>query len=216
VPSVAERLARFEEALAAECRACGRDRASVTLVAVSKGQPAEAVLEAYRAGQRDFGESRLQEALPKVAGLPDDIVWHMVGRLQSNKARLAARTFACLHSVCNERQLAAIAQGGATVDAFVQVNVAREPQKDGVFLEGLDSLWELVANCRTVRCRGLMAIAPEVADPELARWVFRRLAQEAARLGANALSMGMSEDWKVALQEGATHLRVGRALFDGP
>jgi hypothetical protein len=212
---LSERWDEFEKELQLECAAAGRPRGSVELVAVTKGLPVETVQQAYELGCRDFGESRLQEALPKIAALPPDARWHMVGRLQSNKARNAARAFQVLHSLCNARQLGEIQAGGATVGCYVQVNVAEEPQKDGVFIKELDNFWELATNCPQVRCLGLMAIAPEAADPEQARWVFRSLAEQAKRLGTTGLSMGMSGDWRVALHEGATCLRIGRTLFGG-
>lgn len=212
---LAKRWADFEEELALECARAGRGRGEVTVVAVSKGQPVEALLEAYSLGCRDFGESRLQEALPKMAAMPADVRWHMVGNLQSNKARAVAGRFYALHSLCNERQLAGLGTGGVLEEVFVQANVAGERQKGGVDAAGLDNFWQLAANSLPARCLGLMAIAPEVPDPEQARWVFRSLAGHARRLGATRLSMGMSGDWRVALQEGATHLRIGRTLFGG-
>lgn len=212
---LAERWEEFEAALRSECARAGRERGSVQVVAVTKGSPIETVQEAYGLGCRDFGESRLQEALPKIAALPADARWHMVGRLQSNKARKVAARFHAVHSLCNGRQLAEIEAGGACVGCYVQVNVAGEPQKDGVLVEELDKFCERATNSSGVRCLGLMAIAPEVADPEQARWAFRSLAGHAKRLGAAGLSMGMSGDWQVALQEGATCLRIGRTLFGG-
>ncbi|MGE0000862.1 MAG: YggS family pyridoxal phosphate-dependent enzyme [Fimbriimonadaceae bacterium] len=204
---------RFEAELLSECEKAGRSREDVTLVAVSKTVPVSAMLEAYDAGLRHFGESRLQEALPKLGEMPEKTVWHFIGRLQSNKARSVAENFDVIHALTNERQLEQIAKADRRADVLVQVNIACEESKDGIPVETLDKFIELVQQCEQVRCRGLTVIAPLVPDPEQVRWVFREAARRAAGSGLPWLSMGMSGDWRVALQEGATHLRVGSALF---
>jgi len=208
--AILERIARAAED-------AGRDPADVTLIAVAKGQPIDALRAAYDAGQRHFGESRLQEALPKIAGMPDDVVWHFVGRLQSNKARKIAESFAVVHTLDNERQLAEIARAaGNPVLALIEVNVADEPQKAGISPRVLDRFQEVVANCEQVRWSGLMTVGPAVGDSEAMRPHFRLMREWAARMpGCRWLSMGMSQDYEVAIQEGATHVRIGTALF-GP
>lgn len=185
----------------------------VTLVAVSKTQPLSAILEAYEAGQRDFGESRLQEARSKIAEAPRDIRWHFIGTLQSNKARAVAEHFQVIHTLTNEGQLAEIKKAGMTIDGFIEVNIANEPQKGGLLRETLDGYLASVLNCRTVQFRGLMTIGPNLRDPEAMRPYFRELRQENERIGGQWLSMGMSDNFEVAIQEGASHVRVGTALF---
>lgn len=208
-------LARFEDELATECARAGRQRSEVTLVAVSKSVAIEAVRAAYDHGQRHFGESRYQEAVTKIPYLPNDAVWHFVGRLQSNKARAVAERFDVVHSLTNERQLAEIRKASRSVDCLVQVNIAGEGQKEGIQPQALDKFLEVVAQSKSVRCRGLTVIAPFATDPEQVRWVFREAARMASDFGLPWTSMGMSGDWRVAIQEGATHLRIGTALFGG-
>lgn len=191
----------------------GRDPASVTLVAVSKTFPADAIRAAYDAGQRHFGESRLQEAQPKIETLPGDVVWHFIGGLQSNKAKKIASLFDVVHTLDNDGQLREIAKGSRTVDALIEVNIAGEAQKSGVSPEGVDLLLAKLLECSRVRFRGLMTIGPATDDPERMRPYFRALREENARLGGQWLSMGMSNDFEVAIQEGSTHVRVGTALF---
>lgn len=214
--TIATKLSEVQSRLALACDSCGRDPLSVTLVAVTKTVPVQAIQEAYDAGQRHFGESRLQEALPKIAALPQDIVWHFIGRLQSNKARRVAECFDVVHTLENERQLAEAAKAkskAAPLDVLVEVNVADEPQKAGVLPVNLDRLLQGLLICPNVRFRGLMTIGPEVTDPEQSRPVFRALRSLGQQVGAEWLSMGMSADAHVAIQEGATHVRIGSAIF---
>jgi len=204
---------RFEESLRVECARAGRERSEVTLVAVSKTVPLAEMLEAFAFGQRHFGESRLQDAVPKLTEMPEGTVWHFIGRLQSNKARAVAEKFDVVHSLTNERQLDEIEKVGRCIDGLVQVNIAGESSKEGIPATMLDKVLGMVQQCPSVRCRGLTVIAPYSPNPEQVRWVFREAARMAADHGLPWLSMGMSGDWRVALQEGATHLRVGSALF---
>lgn len=210
-----ERWEKIRSEVAGACRRAGRSPEDVTIVAVSKTVPIERIREAHRLGIRDFGESRLQEAEPKIAALPDDIVWHFVGRLQSNKAKRAASLVRVIHTVESERQVAEMEKAGREVQALIEVNVAREPQKAGVFPDDLDSMVQCLSSCLHVRYRGLMTIGPVVPDPELSRETFAKLAELGRLHGAEWLSMGMSADFSVAVQEGATHVRVGTALFGG-
>lgn len=210
---VRERWEQVRARLGEACREAGRDPGSVVLVAVTKSVPIEAILEAYQYGQRHFGESRLQEALPKIEALPSDIVWHFIGNLQSNKARKAAQRFGLLHSVWQESQLNEIAKLDHLTDVLFQINVGREAQKQGILPEDLDEWMRKAANYETVRFRGFMTIGPEVEEAELSRVHFRALAEMGRCYGAEWLSMGMSSDFVVAIQEGATHIRVGTAVF---
>jgi pyridoxal phosphate enzyme (YggS family) len=211
---VRENLDRVRERVARACAACGRAVEEVTLVAVTKTVPAWVVREAYDAGHRHFGEVRLQEALPKIAKLPPDAMWHFVGALQSNKAKAAARAFSAVHTLESEGQLREIAKSGAQVDGLIEVNIAQEPQKSGISPEDLDAAIQMVLKYELVRLRGLMTVGPFLGQPEAMRPYFRRLRDLAERAGVGEwLSMGMSNDLEVAIQEGSTHVRVGTAIF---
>jgi pyridoxal phosphate enzyme (YggS family) len=191
----------------------------VTLVAASKTQPAAVITTAFRAGLRDFGENRLQEALAKMpaveallagGGLPR---WHFIGHLQTNKAKAAARTFAILHGVDSTRLLDALAATGHPVRLLFEVNVAGEATKHGAPPEEVAALLEHASRYPTLAVEGLMTVAPLAANPEEARPVFRRLHSLAAQHRLPLLSMGMTDDFEVAIEEGSTHVRVGRAIF---
>lgn len=198
----------------------GRDPDDLTVVAVSKGQPVERVLAAYEAGHRDFGENRAQEMVAKAAQLPPDIRWHFIGSLQTNKARSVRPITTLLHSMDRESLARAWVKGvGLPPPVLVQVDLAGEPQKGGV-AEG--ELAGLVGLCSDlgIEVRGLMTIPPMADDPEASRPWFRRLTELAESLsdavpGGVVLSMGMTDDFEVAISEGATMIRVGRAIF-GP
>jgi PLP dependent protein len=211
--SLNENLKRIRHRIEAACLGAGRSPEDVTLVAVGKTVPLDQVREAYDLGLRHFGESRLQEAIPKIEALPADAVWHFVGRLQSNKAALAARHFQVLHSLENERQLAQLKKAAAPVDGLVEVNIADEPQKSGIPAKMLDEFRSTLLNYENVRFRGLMTIGPNLGDPESMRPFFRRMRELNEALGGTWLSMGMSGDFDVAIQEGSTHVRIGTALF---
>lgn len=170
-------------------------------------------MEAYDAGHRHFGESRLQEAESKILAMPPDVTWHFIGHLQSNKAKKVATLFDVIHALDSESQLKEIAKAGWNVDGFIEVNIAKEPQKAGISAESLDEFKTLVLHYPQVRLSGLMTIGPEHDDPEAARIYFRRLRELGQRLGVFKLSMGMSLDFAVAIQEGATHVRIGSAIF---
>ena len=225
VTTAKDRLAWVQKRIDGACRACGRDPAGVTLVAVSKKQEAAAVAALAACGQRIFGESYLQEALAKIAAAPAGLEWHFIGHLQRNKARQAAGRFGLIHSVDN-LELAQILHKKSSelnlVQALcLQVNVAGEVQKSGVSPEALPELAEAVAGMPSLALQGLMVIPPVFDDPQGARPVFARLRELrdalASRLGLPlpVLSMGMSGDLEAAVLEGATHVRVGTDLF-GP
>ena len=224
--TIAARLAEVRERIAAAARSAGRDPSSITLVAVSKTFPIEFVRDAYAAGQRDFGENRVQEGLQKIARLPDlDIRWHLLGHLQTNKARKAAAAFATIQSVDSLDVLqkidAAAQEAGATPELLIQIGLAAEATKFGVAPDRAARLLEAAASLSAARVTGLMILPPMPDNPEDSRPWFRRLrALRDAWLKAGIpparlahLSMGMSGDFEVAVQEGATIVRVGTAIF---
>ena len=223
--ALGERIARVREAVADAATAAGRGADEVTLVAVSKTVDRATVDEAYALGLRHFGENRVQDALAKFAAPPPpDASLHLIGQLQSNKARPAAAFFALIESVDRPSLIDALEKAGAGAAApiavLLQVNVAREPQKAGCPPEAAPALAARVHASPHLALRGLMTIAPLVADPEEARPVFAglrelrdRLIGDDPSLDLPVLSMGMSNDYPVAVAEGATHVRIGRALF---
>ena len=213
----ADRLAEIRQHIAAAARAAGRDPASVTLVAVSKTHGDDRVREFLDAGQRVFGENRVQEAEGKFPALKaeyPDLELHLIGPLQTNKAREAVALFDVIQSVDRERLAATLAKEmtrtGRRPDCYIQVNTGEEPQKAGVLPAELD---DFVATCRDTHrlpITGLMCIPPVDEEPALH---FALLAKMAARNGLAAISMGMSADYETAIRLGATHVRVGTALF---
>jgi hypothetical protein len=223
--SLAANLQAVRARIAAAAQRAGRAPDEVTLVAVSKTVPAERVAAAYALGLRDFGENRVEEGLPKQAALPGDVRWHMIGHVQSRKAREAARQFALVHSVDSlklAQRLAREAQAaGRVLPVLLEVNVSGEAAKYG-FRPGATFEAEVAALLALpgLRVRGLMTMAPIVADPDEARPVFAALRALRAVLAARfpqadwrELSMGMTDDFEVAVEEGATLVRVGRAIF---
>jgi pyridoxal phosphate enzyme (YggS family) len=214
---IADNLQRIRDRIATACARAGRDTASVTLVAVSKFHPAEAVAEALAAGHQVFGENRVQEAAGKFpdlrAGHPG-LRLHMIGALQSNKARDAVRIADTIESLDRPKLAAtlaeAMAQEGRRPELLIQVNIGREAQKAGIDPE---SVADFVAECREAHglpIQGLMCIPPAEGDPQPH---FAALARMRAELDLPVLSMGMSGDFEAAIAEGATHVRVGTAIF---
>lgn len=194
------------------CDSVARDPATVTLIAVSKTVKVDDIRRAYDFGIRHFGESRLQEALPKIEALPNDIIWHFIGKLQSNKAKRASQLFDVIHTLESESQLGEIEKGGL-IEGFVEVNVGKEEQKSGLFPQEVPPFVKKVLQCKNVSFRGLMAIGPANLNAEFMRPYFQRMRELNEEMGGECLSMGMSGDFEVAIQEGATHVRVGSALF---
>jgi pyridoxal phosphate enzyme (YggS family) len=235
--SIADRYARVQERVAAAARAAGRDPASVTLVAVTKTHPPEVVAEAIAAGACDLGENRVQEAVAKAEALAAHrtaVRWHLIGHLQRNKARAAAELFDLVHSVDSLRLAEALARhaadAGRRLPVLLQVNVSGEVSKEGFALAGglanSAGLAALLAEVEPITAmpalaiRGLMTVAPIVEHSEQARPIFRALRElrdELARRMPGAawdeLSMGMTDDFEAAISEGATIVRVGRAIF---
>jgi len=205
------------ERIAAAARRAGRNPAEVRLVAVTKGHGLEEIeRKVLRYGDFPLGENRIQEARAKIAAWPDR-EWHFIGPLQRNKVRYL-RPFRLVHSVDSVRLAEALAaraeREGWRPRILLEVNVAREPQKHGLDPSGLGGAVRSVRKLEVLELRGLMTMAPLTDDPEEVRWVFRELARMAREHGLAELSMGMSGDFEVAVEEGATLVRVGRALFE--
>ena len=221
---VAARLTDVQAQVAAAAVAAGRSPQDVTLIAVSKGQPASAIRAAFAAGQRDFGENYVQEWQAKAAELLDlDLRWHFLGHLQRNKVRFVVGKVHLLHAVDDMQGLDEMARHAWTQkvmqDVLLQVNLAAEAQKRGCTAQDAELFVDVLQRSPGLRLRGLMTLPPLDADVEVARQWFRELRQLRDRIqppGAGwALSMGMSSDFAVAIAEGATHVRVGTAIF-GP
>ena len=201
-------------------RACERSHRSpgeITLVVVTKEVGISAIREAFDCGIRDFGENRVQEAEDKMGKLSDlkpEVTWHMVGHLQSNKAKAAVDLFDIIHSV-DSIKLAEILSRRVekSLPVLLQVNVSEETTKGGFAVNEVESSVEKIMQLPNLEVMGLMTIAPLVADVEEARPVFRKLRELRDSLGLEHLSMGMTDDFEVAVEEGATMLRVGRAIF---
>jgi PLP dependent protein len=214
----------------AACERAGRQASEITLVAVSKTVPAARIREAIEAGVRTLGESRVQEAaakIPELKPLSDErnVDWHLIGRLQSNKARRAVELFDAVHSVDDlklaERLDRLAAESGERLPIFIEVNLGGEESKTGVAPYEVLPLCEQIGKLPSLELKGLMAVPPFSDNPEDARPFFRRLrnlrdeARQAGAVGGsfNDLSMGMSDDFEVAIEEGATFVRIGSALF---
>jgi PLP dependent protein len=226
MPTIAERLTEVRTRIDTAARSVGREPSSIRLVAVSKTFPLDLVREAYTAEQRDFGENRVQEALAKVDKTRElDIRWHLLGHLQSNKAKRAASAFAMIHSIDSLELLltidAAAAGAGAKPALLVQVDLAGEATKFGLRPEEVPPLLEAAASLRAAEVVGLMILPPYSKNPEDSRPWFKRLRALRDEWLASGvpdhmlreLSMGMSGDFEVAIQEGATMVRVGTAIF---
>ncbi len=224
--SIAANLAAVRERIASAARAAGRQPDDVRLVAVSKTFGADHVRAAYAAGQRDFGENKVQEALQKIGETADiPIAWHLIGHLQSNKARKAAGAFAAIQSIDSvdllERLDAAAADAAARPTVLIQVDLAGEATKHGAPEADVEQIARAAQSCRAVRLAGLMLLPPWSEDAEQTRPYFHRLRALRDRLVSEGidrsllheLSMGMSHDFEVAVEEGATIVRVGTAIF---
>lgn len=214
---IVSNLARVRSRLAASAERAGRSPEDITLIGVSKTHAAAIVAAAYEAGLHDFGENRVQEAASKIAELRAQRIaprWHLVGHLQRNKAAAALDLFDILHSVDSERLAEAIsAQAERSVRVLIEVNVSGEVAKFGIAPEGVSSLAERIGGLPNIDLLGLMTVAPQVDDPEDVRPVFRTLRQLRDSVGLRELSMGMTDDFEVAVEEGSTLVRVGRAIF---
>ena len=217
---VADDLIAVRKRMIAAAERAGRDPQGVTLVAVSKGSDAATVLRAYEAGQRDFGENRAAELAAKAPQLPADIRWHFIGTLQSRQAKIALPHTTILHSLDRSRLVAAWGRDPNPPAALLQINISGEQQKHGVAPGAARQLLE-EATERGIRCIGLMTMAPLAPNPEASRRWFSALRRLRDQLsmdypGLEQLSMGMTDDFEVAIEEGATLIRVGRAIFGPP
>jgi pyridoxal phosphate enzyme (YggS family) len=218
---IASRLEHVRSRIEAAARRARRDAASIRLVLASKTQSSEAIRAAWRAGARDFGENYVQEAIAKRAQLTDlsNIRWHLIGHLQTNKAKVAAASFAMIQSLDSMRLAEALAraQKDPPVRALIEVNLGGEASKSGVAPDDVEAMLDAARS--KVEIDGLMTIPPPAATPELARPYFVRLRELrdvlAMRSGLTLreLSMGMTDDFEIAIEEGATIVRVGRAVF---
>jgi pyridoxal phosphate enzyme (YggS family) len=219
VSTIAERLEAVRLRIGEACHRSGRSPDEVTLVAVAKGFPPEVVRQAAAAGIRHFGENRVQEAqakLPLLADLSPPPTWHMVGHLQTNKVKTALNLFDIIHSVDSLHLAEAIsrrAPPSAWVPVLLEVNIAGDPAKYGFSPQELPAQAEAVRRLPGLDVRGLMTVAPMAEDPEELRPVFSRLRQLARSLDLAELSMGMTDDFEVAVEEGATIVRIGRAIL---
>jgi pyridoxal phosphate enzyme (YggS family) len=223
---IASHIAIVRERIAAAARAAGRAPDEVRLLAVSKTFSADHVRAAYAAGQRDFGENKVQEALQKRDETAElEIRWHLIGHLQSNKVKKAAPAFAAIHAIDSVDLLRRVDQAageqGAAPEIYIQVDLAGEATKFGAPEADVPGIARAAVECRAARLMGLMLLPPWFDDPEQARPYFRRLRDLRDRLVVDGidrshlreLSMGMSHDFEVAIQEGATLVRVGTAIF---
>lgn len=222
---IPENLNLVRSKIAASCKKAWRDEKAVTLIAVSKTKPLEALREAYEAGARDFGENKVQELMDKIPEMPSDIRWHMIGHLQKNKVKYIVDKVYMIHSVDSlelARQISKEAcKKNVTVKILMEVNVAGEESKFGVSPEEAPALAKQMAELPGISLNGLMTIAPFVSDGEENREVFSKLRELAVdisqknidNMNMNVLSMGMTGDYEVAVEEGATYVRVGTGIF---
>ena len=214
-----------EKNICAACARAGRERSEVTLIAVSKTKPVEDIETVYGFGQRDFGENRVQEMTAKMPVLPQDISWHLIGHLQQNKVKYIIDRACMIHSVDSLALAQTISKEAVkhqvTAKVLIEVNVAQEETKFGTDVSEAPALAEEIAKLPGIQVCGLMTIAPFVEDPEENRHIFRKLKQLSVdidrknidNVSMNVLSMGMTNDYSVAIEEGATMVRVGTGIF---
>ena len=222
---VAENLEQVRKNIDEACRMAGRDPKEVTLIAVSKTKPVSMLKEAYDAGARCFGENKVQEIMDKHPQLPEDIQWHMIGHLQRNKVKYIVDKVSMIHSVDSLRLAQTIEQEAAKhnvcVPVLLEVNVAQEESKFGLKMDEVLPLIDTIADFPHIKVQGLMTIAPYVENAEDNRDFFRQLkklsvdieAKNINNVSMSVLSMGMTGDYQVAVQEGATMVRVGTGIF---
>lgn len=222
---IAENLKYVNERIQKSCLKAGRDEKEVTLIAVSKTKPVSDLMEAYQEGCREFGENKVQELVDKYEVMPKDIHWHMIGHLQTNKVKYIVDKVIMIHSVDSiklAREISKEAQKKqVTVSILIEVNVAGEESKFGVSMEEAEPLIRKIALLDGIKICGLMTIAPYVEDEEKNRQYFADLKQLSVDIATknidnvnmNVLSMGMTGDYAVAIEEGATYVRVGTGIF---
>ncbi len=222
---VRENLIAVEEKIREACARAGRNREDVTLICVTKTKPVEMLEEAYAAGQRNFGENKVQEICLKAPQLPEDIRWHMIGHLQRNKVKQVMDKAVMIHSVDNLRLAETISREAVkrnmVMPILIEVNAAGEESKFGIALEETEQLVRQAAALPGLQIAGLMTIAPFTEDPESNRLYFRQLRELSVDIKSKCidnvtmdhLSMGMTGDYQVAIEEGATLIRVGTGIF---
>lgn len=222
---VEKNISEVKKRISEAAKAAGRNENEVTLIAVSKTKPVEMIKEAYDTGIRDFGENKVQEIMEKYPLLPSDIRWHLIGHLQTNKVKYIIDKVCMIHSVDSLKLAEEISRQAVkhnvTVDILIEVNVAAEESKFGVRPEDAIDLCRDISTLPGIRIRGLMTVAPFTSDPEENRPVFCALRQLFVDIGGknidnvcmDCLSMGMSGDYTVAIEEGATFVRVGTSIF---
>ncbi|MBR6365792.1 MAG: YggS family pyridoxal phosphate-dependent enzyme [Lachnospiraceae bacterium] len=225
--SVKENLYDIKQRIEKSAIKSGRNPSEITLIAVSKTKPVSMLREAYDAGQRILGENKVQELCDKIPQMPEDTEWHLIGHLQRNKVKyiIGQKQPSLIHSVDSERLAAEIdkeaKKKGVTVDILLEVNVANEETKFGISLEQVPEMIDKIAAFSSLRIRGLMTIAPYVENPEENRKIFQDLrkvfldnqSKKAHNVCMDVLSMGMTNDFEVAVEEGATMVRVGTGIF---
>lgn len=222
---ISENLKQVQENIGQACDRAGRPRQDVTLIAVSKTKPIPDLQEAYDAGARDFGENKVQEIMDKYPALPDDIRWHMIGHLQRNKVKYIVDKVYMIHSVDSLRLAEEISKEAqkknVIVNILIEVNIALEETKFGTSAAETMELVEQISKLPGIRIKGLMTIAPFVSDPEENREYFQKMKQLSVDISTKnidnvsmeILSMGMTGDYEVAVEEGATYVRVGTGIF---
>ena len=222
---IAQGLDEVEENIQRACKKVGRSRDEITLIAVTKTQPISIILEAYEEGIRNFGENRVQELLDKIEHLPDDIHWHMIGHLQRNKVKHVVGRVKLIHSVDSLRLAEAInqesAKGGLISDILLEVNVAEEESKFGLKIKEILPLIKRISTFKNIKVNGLMTMGFFSDNPERNREIFvdlKKLSVDIERekidnITMRVLSMGMTNDYQVAIEEGATLVRVGTGIF---
>ena len=220
-----DNLKKVEENIQAACDRSGRNRDEVTLIAVSKTKPVEMLQEIYDENIRDFGENKVQELCDKIEKMPSDIKWHMIGHLQRNKVKYIVGKVALIHSVDSYRLAEEISiqakKHNTTVPILVEVNIAHEESKFGISEEDAILLVKEISELENIRIMGLMTIAPYVENPEDNRMYFRKIKELSVDINSKnidnvsmeIISMGMTGDYEVAIEEGATMVRIGTGIF---
>jgi pyridoxal phosphate enzyme (YggS family) len=212
-----DRLEQVQERIATAAARAGRKRDEITLIAVTKKFPAETIREGYELGLRVFGENYVQEFESKHPSVADlkDTEFHLIGHLQSNKARPASELFHAIETVDSAKLARRLNESGKNLEVMIEVKLSEEESKSGAAPDSLNELMDAIRGCPNLNLTGLMTMPPWNDDPEVTRPYFRELAALAREHGLPKLSMGMSHDLEAAIEEGSTHVRVGTALF-GP
>jgi PLP dependent protein len=219
VNSIGDRLEAVHDRIVRACQKAGRQGSDVRLIAVSKKVDTDRIKVAADLGVTDFGENYIQEARAKIEMLPEKLCWHMIGHVQTNKIKYIPGLFKCVHSVDRQELLDALEKFGKPINLLFEVNLSGEPQKHGADTDGLKRMLERGGNLKHIKPLGLMTMAPYADNPEESRHLFanlRKLLDNLNRefaLQMRELSMGMSSDFEVAVEEGATMVRIGTALF---